>query len=276
MCLVLFALDAHPTQSLVVLANRDEAYARPSAPSGWWDDRPDVLAGRDLTGGGTWMGVTRTGRWTAVTNVRDPASVRDDARSRGDLTRRFLTSTAAPAAYARAVARQRGDYNGFNLVVGDPDATWFVSTREPAPRRLGAGVYGLSNDTLDTPWPKVRRGTRGLARLLEDRRFDRAAAFDLLAHAEPAPDAELPDTGVGLAWERLLSPAYIETPDYGTRTRTVLTRTHDGTVEWTERRRDGGETAVRFAVSGRVRNDEPGEHRRSPDHPGRPSKRDLP
>ena len=275
MCLVLFALDAHLGLPLVVLANRDEFYARPTDASGWWRQHPDVLAGRDLKSGGTWMGVTRSGRWTAVTNVRDPASVREDARSRGDLTRRFLASTTPPQTYAERVSRQLDDYNGFNLVVGDLGATWFVSTREPTPRRLGSGVYGLSNDTLDTPWPKVRRGTRELARLLNGPQFDREAAFDLLAHAEPAPDAELPETGVGLAWERALSSAFIETPGYGTRTRTVLTRSRAGEVAWTERRRDGSETSVQFPVSGRVRDEEPDEDRRDADDSGRASERDL-
>ena len=250
MCLVLFALDAHPTLPLVVLANRDEFYARPTAASSWWPEHPNLLAGRDLKSGGTWMGVTRSGRWTAVTNVRDPASVREDARSRGDLTRRFLTSTAPPQAYAETVSRQLDDYNGFNLLVGDLDSVWFVSTREPAPKRLGPGVYGLSNDTLDTPWPKVRRGRRELATLLRHRQLDRDAAFDLLAHAEPAPDDELPETGVGLAWERVLSPAYVELADYGTRTRTVLTRSLDGVITWMERQLGGGETVEMFARSG--------------------------
>ena len=249
MCLVLFGLDAHPTLPLVVLANRDEFYARPTDASGWWADAPGLLAGRDLKSGGTWMGVTRSGRWTAVTNVRDPATEREDARSRGDLTRRFLSSDTPPGVYAETASRQIDDYNGFNLLVGDLDATWYVSTRERTPRRLGPGVYGLSNDTLDSPWPKVQRGTRGLANLLEQQPFPHEAAFRLLAHAEPAPDAALPDTGVGLAWERTLSSVYIETADYGTRTRTLLTRSNDGVVDWTERRRDGGETAVQFRVS---------------------------
>ena len=252
MCLVLFALDVHPTQRLVVLANRDEFYDRPTAPSGWWEDHPQVLAGRDLNAGGTWMGVTRSGRWTAVTNVRDPASIRTGARSRGDLTRRFLTSRMRPDAYAQEVFHQRDAYNGFNLLVGDGRDTWIVSTRLPEPRQLESGIYGLSNDTLDTPWPKVRRGKAGLARLLETTPLNESAAFDLLADAEPAADEALPNTGVGLAWERALSSPFIQMERYGTRTSTVLRVSRAGRVEWTERQsHDGASVRVSFDVETR-------------------------
>jgi len=251
MCLVLFALDAHPIQRLVVLANRDEFYARPAAPSGWWEDEPDVLAGRDLAAGGTWMGVTRSGRWTAVTNVRDPSSIRTDVRSRGDLTRAFLTSDTAPQAYAAEVFRQRDAYNGFNLLIGDAAETWIVSTRLPNPRQLEAGIYGLSNDTLDTPWPKVERGKTGLARLLDVDVLDRNAAFELLADAEPAPDSDLPDTGIELAWERALSSPFIQMERYGTRTSSVLTVSRDGNVDWTERRHlTEDATSISFGLRG--------------------------
>ncbi|GAB5535783.1 MAG: NRDE family protein [Rubricoccaceae bacterium] len=251
MCLVLFALDAHPTQRLVVLANRDEFYARPTAPSSWWDDAPGVLAGRDLEAGGTWMGVSRSGRWTAVTNVRDPSSIRTDARSRGDLTRAFLTSDTPPADYASEVFHQHDHYNGFNLLIGDGEQTWIVSSRLPEPRQLEPGLYGLSNDTLDTPWPKVRRGTDGLRQLLRAESFDREAAFSLLADAEPAPDAELPETGVGLAWERALSSPFIQMERYGTRASTVLTVSRDGNVDWTERRHlTDDATSISFGLRG--------------------------
>ncbi|MEO0556846.1 MAG: NRDE family protein [Bacteroidota bacterium] len=235
MCLVLFALDAHPTQRLVVLANRDEFYARPTAPSSWWRDAPDVLAGRDLEAGGTWMGITRSGRWTAVTNVRDPSSIRTDVRSRGDLTRAFLTSDVSARQYVADVFRQRDAYNGFNLLVGDTQETWIVSTRLSEPRQLEAGIYGLSNDTLDTPWPKVQRGKDGLKRLLDSDEIHGQAAFAVLSDAEPASDADLPDTGVGLAWERALSSPFIQMERYGTRTSTVLTVSSDGRAAWAER-----------------------------------------
>lgn len=247
MCLVLFALDAHPHQRLVVLANRDEAYARPTASSAWWSDAPDVFAGRDLQAGGTWMGVTRTGRWTAVTNVRDPSAVRDDLASRGDLTRAFLTSDAPSADYAARVFAERDAYNGFNLIVGDGRETHLVSSRRPSPERLGPGIYGLSNDTLDTPWPKVTRGKAGLSSLLEADSVDVEAALGVLSDAEPAPDAELPATGVGIEWERILSPPFIRTEQYGTRTSTVLTVSRSGRVRWTEQYHpDGSRTTVAF------------------------------
>ena len=247
MCLVLFALDAHPHQRLVVLANRDEAYARPTAASAWWSDAPDVFAGRDLQSGGTWMGVTRTGRWAAVTNVRDPASLRADAASRGDLTRAFLTSSAPAADYAVRVFAERDAYNGFNLLVGDGRETHLVSSRRPSPERLEPGVYGLSNDTLDTPWPKVTRGKASLSSLLDEGHVDVEAALGVLSDAEPAPDAELPETGVGVEWERILSPPFVRTEHYGTRTSTVLTISRSGRVHWTEQHHPGGpRTTVAF------------------------------
>lgn len=249
MCLVLFALNAHPTQRLVVLANRDEFYDRPTAPSSWWDDAPDVLAGRDLEAGGTWMGISRSGRWTAVTNVRDPSSIRTDALSRGDLTRAFLTSATPPAQYASMVFRERDAYNGFNLLVGDAHDTWIVSTRLPEPLQLKAGIYGLSNDTLDTPWPKVQRGKAGLKRLVEDDVILHTDAFELLEDSEPAPDSELPDTGVGLAWERALSSPFIQMERYGTRTNTLLTVSRRGEAEWIERQQpDGSSVKVSFDI----------------------------
>lgn len=235
MCLLAFALDAHPHYRVVVAANRDEAYDRPATPLAWWSDAPTVLAGRDLQAGGTWMGVTREGRWAALTNVRAPNAPRHAERSRGALVRDALTGAAPAAETAQAIHRQRDRYDGFNLVVSDPAETAVVSTRTDRPVRLGAGVYGLSNDALDTPWPKVVRARRALRALLGQ---DEIAAPDLLAlldDTDRPPDAELPDTGVGLDWERCLAPIRIQTEGYGTRVSTALLIRRDGTVEVTER-----------------------------------------
>jgi len=220
MCTLLFAVDAHPRYRLVVAANRDEFYARPTAAAGWWDDAPDVLAGRDLQAGGTWLGVTRGGRWAALTNIRDPKDVRVGAPSRGALVAEFLRGDAPPADYLRAI--EAGRYAGFNLVVGDAEATWYLSRRSDAPRRLAPGVYGVSNGLLDSRWPKVERGKASLRALLARPEIDADALLSLLADASPAADAELPDTGVGLALERALSPLFVEMPGYGTRSSTAL------------------------------------------------------
>lgn len=236
MCLILLAHDAHPRHRLVVAANRDEFYERPAAPAGWWEDAPEVLAGRDLRGGGTWLGVTRAGRFAAVTNFRETVPPAPDAPSRGHLVGGFLRGRSAPDAYLRALAGRADGYAGFNLLVGEGDELRYFGNRGGAERRLAPGVYGLSNALLDTPWPKVERGRAGLAAALAgDGDVDPEALFRVLWDAEPAPDARLPDTGVGLERERMLSSPFIRGPEYGTRASTVLLVGRDGRVRFVER-----------------------------------------
>jgi uncharacterized protein with NRDE domain len=236
MCLILLAHDAHPRHRLVVAANRDEFYERPTAPAAWWPDAPEVLAGRDLRGGGTWMGVTRGGRFAAVTNFRDTAPAAPDAPSRGHLVGGFLRGADAPDAYLRALAPRAGEYAGFNLLVGEGEELRYFGNRGGAERTLAPGVYGLSNALLDTPWPKVERGKAGLAAALAGGGdIDPEALFGVLWDAEPAPDGRLPDTGVGLERERMLSSPFIRSPEYGTRASTVLLVGRDGRVRLVER-----------------------------------------
>lgn len=253
MCLLLFALDAHPRHRLVVAANRDEFYDRPAAPLAWWPDAPDVLAGRDLRAGGTWMGVTRDGRWAALTNVRDPKNPRPAELSRGGLVTGFLTGSSDAAEAAADAFRQRDGYDGFNLVLADRDSAWTVSTRLDRPLPLGPGVYGLSNDRLDTPWPKVERGKAALRDALGADAVDPDALLALLRDDAAPPDADLPDTGVGIEWERRLGPMFIATDGYGTRVSTAVVVDRDGDTAVAERTwLPGGAEAqtVRFRVSG--------------------------
>ena len=228
MCLVVFALDAHPRHRLVLAGNRDEAFARPAAPLAEWAGESGVVAGRDLEAGGTWLGATRDGRWAVLTNVRDPLHPRPHVRSRGALAADFLAGTASAQRYAAEVSASRDDFDGFNLVVGDDQSVAVVSTRTDGVTELGAGVYGLSNDRLDTPWPKLVRARQRLRTSLRQEHVDRADLLDLLDDRQPAPDDKLPDTGVGLALERVLSPIRIVTDGYGTRVSTVLTLDRDG------------------------------------------------
>lgn len=228
MCLVVFALDAHQRHRLVLAGNRDEAFARPAAPLAEWADAAGVVAGRDLEAGGTWLGATRDGRWAVLTNVRDPLNPRPHVRSRGALAADFLAGGRSAAAYAERVSGERDLYDGFNLVVGDRESVAVVSTRTDGVTELGPGVYGLSNDRLDTPWPKLIRARRRLRAALRQEHVDRADLLGLLDDRQPAPDAELPDTGVGLELERALSPVRILTDGYGTRVSTVLTLDRDG------------------------------------------------
>jgi len=255
MCLAAFALNAHPRFPLVIAANRDEFFARAAAPMAWWGDRPDILAGRDLSAGGTWFGLTRAGRLALLTNVREPGRQNPDAPSRGALVVDWLNSDDSAPDFAQQLA---SGYNGFNLVTADVSRnTWhWLSNRAPAPVALGAGIHTLSNAALDTPWPK----TVGLRAAMAEALAQAVDADDLaerllaaLADPSPAPDAALPDTGVGLARERLLSPRFIRMPDarYGTRCSTVLIREAGGATRIVERSvvPDGGWLApVRHAL----------------------------
>jgi uncharacterized protein with NRDE domain len=227
MCLILLAHEAHPRYRLVVAANRDELYARATAPAGWWDDAPQVLGGRDLRGGGSWLGVTRSGRWAAVTNYRDPLSDRNDAPSRGELVGEFVRGNDSAADYLARLRRRAPEYNGFNLLVGEPGAVFWLSNRaverhDLPGREVPPGVHGLSNHLLDTPWPKVERGKSALQRLLAEPDLAPEPMLDLLLDRTVAADHDLPDTGVGVELERALSTLFIATPEYGTRASTAL------------------------------------------------------
>ena len=223
MCLIVLAWQAHSDYPLILAANRDEFYRRAAAPARFWDEAPQVLAGRDLSAGGTWLGVTRGGRFAAVTNFREPGAPPGE-RSRGLLVSAFLQGDLTPLAYAQQVAASGAQYGGFNLLVGDPGELVAVSNRGTDPVRLEPGVHGLSNHLLDTPWPKVEKSRAALHRLLPAPREE--ALLGLLADREPAADDTLPDTGVGTEMERLLSPLFIHAPAYGTRASSVILLGH--------------------------------------------------
>lgn len=236
MCLIIFAWQAHPRYRLVLAANRDEFRDRPAARADFWPETPGLLAGRDLKGGGTWLGVTREGRLAAVTNYRDPRSYREGAPSRGHLVTEFLRGDLSPATFLDGLRHGGEGYNGFNLLAGDREELWYYSNRGGAPAEVAPGIHGLSNHLLDTPWPKVERGREALARLLAGGREPATEElFALLADRAQAPDQFLPDTGVGIERERLLSPLFIDAPGYGTRSSTLLLVGHDGAVTFIER-----------------------------------------
>jgi uncharacterized protein with NRDE domain len=217
MCLILFAWRAHPEFPCVLAANRDEFHARPSAPADWWPDEAGILAGRDLTEGGTWLGMTRRGRLAALTNFRD-GQRRAHAPSRGRLVSDILHSNDTvpqTLAYLREAAPA---YNPFNIVFSDGERLGIYESVLGQGRELGPGIYGLSNHVLDTPWPKVSKSKSGLAAALADD----AAILRVLRDDRVADDADLPQTGVRLDWERLLSSAFVRADDYGTRCSTVL------------------------------------------------------
>jgi len=241
MCLILLGYHAHPRYPLIVAANRDEFHDRPTDPAAFWSNTPHVLAGRDKKAGGTWMGVTKRGRWAAITNYRDPSTRRDDAPSRGHLVADYLTQTTSPDEYVHEVASRGERHNGFNILVGTPDQVKYYSNRGGAVRSLSHGVHGLSNHLLNTEWPKVERGKRKLQRLLErESHLDAEELLEVLHDTETPDDERLPDTGVGLAGERLLSPMFIEGDNYGTRSSTVLLVDASHHVTFVERTFENG------------------------------------
>ncbi len=232
MCLIVFAWRPGHAQPLIVAANRDEFYARPSLPLAQWPDMPEVYAGRDQEAGGTWLGVNAAGRFAALTNIRDPHQP-PARKSRGELVARFLSGSQPIGEYLADVNGRSIEYAGFNLLVGTQDELWHYSANQPEPVRLEPGVYGLSNAGLDTPWPKLLKAKAALSELLENPQPQ--ALLALLSDPQTAPFAELPDTGVGLATESLLSSVFIASPSYGTRASTALIVNADGTRQMLER-----------------------------------------
>lgn len=237
MCLIALAWRVRADLPLVVAANRDEWRERPAQPAHWWPDHPQILAGRDLRAGGTWMGVTASGRFAAVTNFRDPSEKRSTARSRGELVTDFLVGTESGARFLSNLSARDHEYNGFNLIVGDGLSLLYYGSREGHVQALEPGVYGLSNHLLDEPWPKVTLARREMQAAVEE--VDPVPRlFQMLSNDAVAPDVQLPNTGVGAAWERRLSAALITGEDYGTRASTVLAVSLEGETVFEERTRD--------------------------------------
>ncbi|MDR3588345.1 MAG: NRDE family protein [Negativicutes bacterium] len=250
MCLIVLAYRQHPRYRLIVAANRDEYYRRPTAPAHFWPDHPVVLAGRDLEQQGTWLGISRTGRFAALTNYRDPTAVLPSAKSRGALVSDYLCGGESPAGYLAGVNRTGATYNGFNLLIGDAAELLFYSSRTGSAAAVSPGIHGLSNHVLDTPWPKVVRAKAALAELLAaNSDISTDDLFDMLQDTGAVPDALLPNTGVGAEWERILAPIFIVSPDYGTRSSTVLLQEYSGRVLFVERNVTGQrEQSFRFDV----------------------------
>ncbi|MEC3958534.1 NRDE family protein [Nocardia sp. CDC153] len=256
MCLVLLGWRAHPEYRLIVAANREEFFTRPTESLRRWDEVPGLVAGRDLGAAGpvpgTWLGaLPDRHRFATVTNVRLPGDFRADARSRGALLMDFLRGDTVPEKFARGVAAAPDDYNGFNLVVSDLETLWWHSNRtDRTPRELTPGFHGLSNSTLvgslepdggvatgtpDPAWPKVRSGVRALAQVAATTPEDVDAYLTVLADRTPAPTAELPNTGLDRLTERSASARFVNHPVHGTRCSTVLLVREDGTYSMTER-----------------------------------------
>ena len=225
MCLIVFAWQLMPSTPLIAAANRDEFHDRPTAPASWWEDHPNIYAGRDLQAGGTWMGITREGRFAAITNIRAPSERRTDAPSRGSLVSSYLASHLTPQEYVDQISGSTEHFNGFNLLVGNRDTLiWYSNRGHNNPRNgkpLWPGIYGLSNALLNDPWHKVVKTRAQFGSLLCTNAPD-DAFFEMLGDTSRAPDVRLPDTGVDLDTERMLSAVCIQSHNYGTRTSTMV------------------------------------------------------
>jgi uncharacterized protein with NRDE domain len=252
MCLIIFAYKALPGFELVVAANRDELFTRPTQQAGFWPDAYSsnaTLAGRDLEAGGTWLGVTRSGRFAAVTNIRDPLKQEAKPKSRGELTRNFLASSVSSKAYCNQLKVDADNYAGFNLLVGDGESLWYMNNFENLCEELTPGIYGLSNGILNSPWPKILNGKSRLLELLTDpENITTDSLIQMMQDTAQAPDNLLPNTGVPLELERILSPVFISNPQrhYGTLCSTaVILRSADANYFSEQNYAESGECGER-------------------------------
>jgi uncharacterized protein with NRDE domain len=236
MCLILFSYKMHPDFRVIIAANRDEFFHRPTSPLNYWSDHPAVLAGRDLKGSGTWLGLTTAGRIAAITNYRDPATHTENAPSRGILVRNYLIGNSPPQEYLEAVCKTGSTYNGFNLIAGDASGLYYCSNRASRVQPLQPGLHGISNHLLETAWPKIQRGKALLQGQLSGReKIDIEKIWGVLGDRTQPPDEKLPDTGVGLQWERVLAPLFISSPTYGTRSSSIVLMEYSGQITFMER-----------------------------------------
>lgn len=235
MCLIVFANKVRPDYKLIFAANRDEFYNRPSEQAKFWSDHPDLLAGKDLQAGGTWMGITKQGRFAAITNYRDLKNHRDDTPSRGNLTLDFLTSAISPNDYYSNLKSTLKNFNGFNLLLGTVDELYYFSNEIDGLQKIEPGIHGLSNALLDTSWPKVEKSKQQLQNLINQKEIHPWEVIDILKNSTIAKDEDLPDTGVGLELERMLSSVFIKSEKYGTRCSSVIMVDNDNNINFVEK-----------------------------------------
>ncbi|MEG6521990.1 NRDE family protein [Desulfotomaculum sp. 1211_IL3151] len=235
MCLILFATNCHPQYRLVLASNRDEFYGRPTRPAAFWYDHKVILAGKDLKQGGTWLGLTTTGRFSSLTNYRDPARFNSQAPSRGHLVYQYLSGAVSPENYINSISSGVTEFNGFNLLMGSTKGIYYYSNLEKVIRKVDSGIHGLSNSFLDVPWPKVSKGKKALADCLQSQTINKEQLFAIMADREQPEDHRLPQTGLSLEWERIMSPAFVVSSSYGTKCSTVVLVDHHDHVQYWER-----------------------------------------
>ena len=234
MCLIFLSYHQNPKYPLIVLANRDEFFERPTEAASFWDGNK-VLAGKDLEAGGSWLGITRKGSMAMITNYRDMTNIKPKAPTRGKLVSDFLRGDLNTKHYLLGLDQSADFYNGYNIILGTLKDPWYYSNYQKKIYQLGTGLYGLSNELLDSPWPKVQKGKSELSELFLNDSLQIDALFEQMRNSEQGPEAELPDTGIGLAMEKILSPMFIKTEGYGTRCTTLITLDNSGNVYFEER-----------------------------------------
>ncbi len=235
MCLLVISYKFHPKYKMIVAANRDEFYNRPAEPAKFWDDKPEILAGKDLLAGGTWLGITKQGRFAAITNYRDLSTNKENAPSRGNLTLSFLENNISPKLYANMLLETAKMYNGYNLIFGDKEKLFYFSNHALKIIELTPGIYGLSNHLLDTPWPKVEKSKTSFQMVLNNKDINEDELFEILTDRSIPSDGSLPNTGLPPEIERAVSPVFVETPFYGTRSSSVIFWDKNDEVNFYER-----------------------------------------
>lgn len=246
MCLIAFAYKMHPVYELVLMANRDEFYSRPTRAAQFWNAEgfPELLAGKDMEGGGSWMGTTKGKRWGALTNYRDPNWKRPDPPTRGTIVLNYLTGNDTPPTFLETLKSTAGEYMGFNVLLGDPHGIYHYSNVSNKISKISSGIHGLSNALLDTPWPKLETAKQALGHKVAQDDLSPDSLFEILGNQEYADDAHLPQTGVPYEWEKAISPIFIQTETYGTRCSTLLYKKHSGEIQFIERQYKKGTQEV--------------------------------
>ena len=234
MCLLLIAKNVHPEYQLIVAANRDEFYNRPASAADFWKEYPFLLAGKDLQANGTWLGITKEGKFSALTNYRDLKNIKPDAPTRGMLTLDFLVGNDFPSEYYEKIKKDSDAYNGYNLIMGTVTDLYYFSNISNEFLELGKGIFGLSNSLLDTPWPKVNQIKKVFGEIILKLKSP-IQLIEALADNSPFQDDILPDTGIGIELERVLSPIFVKSPIYGTRCSTAILVSNNGDVSFVER-----------------------------------------
>ncbi|MTI87180.1 MAG: NRDE family protein [Balneolaceae bacterium] len=247
MCLIVFSHNHHPVYKLILAANRDEFYKRPSRAAQFWknEHHPEILAGQDLKGKGTWLGIHKDGRWGALTNYRSPLARKKNPPTRGKLVIDYLKEEQSARQYLDQVHPQSNRFNGFNLLLGDQQGLFHYSNHEQQIHSVAPGIHGISNASLNTPWPKLKTARHKLRDITHSDQFEKEELFTLLQNKEKAPMDQLPDTGITPELERAVSSIFIKTKSYGTRCSTLVLMDYEGNIDFTERRYKAGSTDLK-------------------------------